>query len=436
MADLFRILLRTSLCAALLAMITGGDIGTAYAQQVSLNSNSYRIVRVVNDNPITTYDIASRLRFVSATAPTPVGSDEIERFSQQIIENLVDEQLQLQEAERLDIRVEDSEIQAAVARIERQNGLASGQLINLLTSRNVDANTLIDQIRATLAWRKTVELRLQRRVTVTEEDIDFYLDGLRQKGGTEYLLGEIFISAHQPSELPRAKETAERLLAQLRRGSQFSALARQFSQAPTAAAGGDTGWVRPDQLESQLAGALVQLQPGQISPPIEVPDGYYLLALRDSRTFGEEGQEETVYDLRRVFLPYSPTASENAKRRKLIQLANARAGLRSCAAVERYAARAGDPQNGMMGEMRLTDLPEGLRPFVLRLQPGKVSQLLRLQDGALVLMLCEKKTRALGLPDRETVRQSILQREADIHARRYIRELRQNAIIETLEEPA
>ena len=95
-----------------------------------------------------------------ATAPTPVGSDEIERFSQQIIENLVDEQLQLQEAERLDIRVEDSEIQAAVARIERQNGLASGQLINLLTSRNVDANTLIDQIRATLAWRKTVELRL------------------------------------------------------------------------------------------------------------------------------------------------------------------------------------------------------------------------------------------------------------------------------------
>ena len=90
----------------------------------------------------------------------------------------------------------------------------------------------------------------------------------------------------------------------------------------------------------------------------------------------------------------------------------------------------------MMGEMRLTDLPEGLRPFVQRLQPGKVSQLLRLQDGALVLMLCEKKTRALGLPDRETVRQSILQREADIHARRYIRELRQNAIIETLEEPA
>ena len=79
----------------------------------------------------------------------------------------------------------------------------------------------------------------------------------------------------------------------MRKGAQFSEMARQFSQAATAGAGGDTGWVRANQLETKLANAVKLLQPGQITPPIEVSDGYYLLALRQARTFGADGLQET-----------------------------------------------------------------------------------------------------------------------------------------------
>lgn len=434
MAGFLQTLVRTSLSASIAAVMAflaaGAGLSAAQAQ-----NSSYRIIRIVNDQPITSYDVAARLRLVSATSRSPISREEAERFTQQIIDNLVNEKLQLQEANRLNIAVEDAEIQAAVQRIENQNGLQPGQLIQILTQRNVDANTFIDQIRATLAWRKAVSQRLRTRVTVTEEDIDFYLESLRQKGGTEYLLSEIFVAAHDPADLPRARATTERLAGQIQRGAPFAEMAQQFSQAPTAAAGGDMGWTKLDQIERQLAEAVRNIRPGQISPPVAVADGYYLLALRQTRTFGADGELETVYDLRRVFLPFPAGASEGTKRQILIRLAQARPSLNNCSAVEQFATRAGDPQNGMMGEMRLGEIPQGLQPFVLNLEPGRISELLRLQDGGLLMMLCEKKTRAVGLPDREAVRETLMQREADILARRYMRELRQNAIIQTVEEP-
>ncbi len=288
----------------------------------------------------------------------------------------------------------------------------------------------------TLAWREVVSQRLRSQVVISEDEVDEYLQSLREKGGTEYLLAEIFIAANTPSDLPRARETAERLRQQLLRGAQFAEIARQFSQAPTAGAGGDTGWVRADQLESELAEAIQRLRPGEITPPIGVSDGYYLVALRQSRTFGAEGQQETVYDMRRVLLPFPPGASESRKREILIQLANARPRLNSCEAMEEYATRVGDPEKGNMGELRQADMAPELRPYIMNLKPGQPSELLRLRNGALVMMLCEKRTRSLGLPSREEVRENLLQREADIIARRYMRELREKAIIQMVEEPS
>lgn len=429
MAELLRSITRLPCIAVLLLAITAA--GSVMAQ-----SSSNRIVRIVNDEAISTYDVNARLRFIAISSRTPLTGEAAARIRAQVIETLVDEELQLQEAKRLGIVVEDAEIQAAIRRIEEQNRLEPGGLLKILTRSNVDANTLIDQIRATLAWRNVVSQRLRSQVVISEDEVDEYLKSLREKGGTEYLLAEIFIAANTPSELPGAKETAENLLQQMRRGAQFAEMARQFSQAPTAGAGGDTGWVRADQLESALAEAIKQLRPGEITPPVGVSDGYYLVALRQSRTFGAEGQQETVYDMRRVLLPFPPGASEGRKREILIQLANARPSLNSCEAVEQYATRMGDPEKGDMGELRQSDLPPELRSYIVNLKPGQPSQLLRLQNGALVMMLCEKSTRSLGLPSRDEVRDNLLQREADIIARRYMRELRENAIIQTVEEPS
>ena len=404
------------------------------AQAATANAADMRILRIVNDEPISSYDVSARVNFVSVTSRSALTEQARQKVGEQVLETLIDEQLQLQEASRLGIKVADDEIQAAVARIETNNGMAQGQLMQLLTSRNVDANTLVNQIRSTLAWRKAVQRRLQSQVTISEDDIDAYLQGLREKGGTEYLLGEIFVAANQPEDLPRAARVARELASQLRGGSAFPELARQFSQAPTASTGGDTGWVRAEQLDRALADAVKLLQPGQVTPPLEVSDGYYILALRDLRQYGADGQKETVLDIRRVFLRYPSGAGNQQKRNIRIRANRLRQNLRSCKAIEDWAANAGDPRQGTLGEVRLTDLPEPLRPFISKLKAGEKTPVLRLPDGALVLMLCGKRTRSLGLPSREDVQVNLVQREADILARRYLRELRQNAIIQSFED--
>ena len=108
---------------------------------------------------------------------------------------------------------------------------------------------------------------------------------------------------------------AERLTQEMRRGARFSAVARQFSQSATAAVGGDMGWLRPDQLPTELAKAVARLGPGDLSPPIPYGGGYYLLLVLDRRLGGATAsKQEPIYDLVQVVFPLPPKANEAALR--------------------------------------------------------------------------------------------------------------------------
>ena len=109
---------------------------------------------------------------VTATAGRPPSNESLQRIRAQVLETLIDERIQLQEAERLGITVENEEIQAAIATIEKTNGMPEGALVETLSSRGIDVGTLIAQIRATLAWRKVIAQRVRGRVQISDEDVD------------------------------------------------------------------------------------------------------------------------------------------------------------------------------------------------------------------------------------------------------------------------
>ncbi len=393
-------------------------------------SPAHTIVQIVNDEPISTYDIEARMRLVITTAGQAVSAEALGRIRHQVIETLIDERVQLQEAKRLGIKVEDAEIQNAVATIEKTNRMEPGGLLSKLTQAGVDVGTLVGQIRATLAWRKVVGSRANKATAVTEADIDQYLKDLKQKGGSEYLLAEIFVAAPRARDLPIARATADDLVQQLRKGAQFSALASQFSQAPTAGVGGDMGWVEGDQLDPRLAAALNGLPVGQIAPPIELDDGIVILALRDRRVFVEGGQKETLYDIRRLYVPFDPKAATPVKLAVLQKVKDADAQVKTCDDIAPVAEKLGAQSNNM-GEMRLNGLPAPLRPYIEPLNAGEKTKVLPLVDGVMLMMVCNKRVQAEGLPDRNQVRQTLTNRRIDAEARQLLRSLRQNAMIET-----
>jgi peptidyl-prolyl cis-trans isomerase SurA len=412
--------------ALLVAFLAVGDGAVGQGRS---GFSAQTIEQIVNDEPISTYDIDARMRLVLTTAGQAATPESLGRIRHQVLETLIDETVQLQEAKRLGVKVEDLAIQNAIATIEKSNRLAPGTLVPNLTKAGVDISTLVAQIRATVAWRQVISSQTVSKVTVTEAEIDQYLNDLGKKGGSEYLLAEIFVAAPRPQDLPLAKATANDLIQKIRTGVQFPTLARQFSQAPSAGAGGDMGWVEADQLDPRMATALKNLPVGQITAPVEVDDGIYILALRERRVFGAQGQEQTLYDVRRYYMPFDPRAPNTVKVAVLRKVQAADREVRTCDDMEPVAKRFG-AQSNSMGEVRLADLPGPLRPYIEALKPGEKTKVLPLTDGVMVMMLCNKRVEAAGLPDREKVRQTLLNRRIDVEARQYLRSLRQNALIE------
>lgn len=269
------------LIAVLLAALAAGGLraGAASAQE-----DLFRPAAVVNDDVISVLDLAMRLQLAIVAAGVEDSSEVRRRLMPQILNNLIDERLQMQEAERLDIEVTDVQVAGALEQIAQQNNMTEGQFLTMLRNRGVIPTTLIDQIRAQIAWQNIVARRVRPNVVVPPEEVEEVVTRLAaRRGAVERRVSEIFIPIESIAQEAQAQTNAVRLFEELRRGANFAGLARQFSQSATALLGGDLGWVRDGELEEELNAALTQMGPGEISVPIRTVSGFHILYLRDMR---------------------------------------------------------------------------------------------------------------------------------------------------------
>lgn len=266
-------------CLAATVVMALAAAGRADAQ------GGLRIAAVVNEDVISLHDLENRMALALVTSNLEDRPEVRQRIAPQILRSLIDDRLKVQEARRLNVVVTQNEINDALERIARQVNMPASEIPRFLASRGVKMSTLIEQIEAELAWLKTVNRLEGNRVQVGEDEIDTELNRMRQNAGQpEYRIADIFLPIDDPADEPRVRQLAERLLVQLREGARFPALARNFSQAASAAVGGDLGWVRRGQLPSQLDAVLPELEPGEVSAPIRTPVGFYLILMIDKRT--------------------------------------------------------------------------------------------------------------------------------------------------------
>jgi peptidyl-prolyl cis-trans isomerase SurA len=224
---------------------------------------------------------------------------------------------------------------------------------------------------------------------------------------------------------------AERLIEQMKRGARFSAVAQQFSQSATAAVGGDLGWVRAEQLNPDLAKAVAQMRPGELSPPIRTAAGYYLLLVLDRRSGRlAGGEEETVLHLVQVVFPLPPQASEAMRRAALAEAANTRTAAKDCAEMLKIGKEKGSPQLSSEGRLRMSQISPAVRGIVAGLEVGQPSQPIVQKNGVGVIMVCEKATANSTMPSRDEVAEQLARQRAENLARRYLRDLRRTAFVD------
>lgn len=279
--------LRRSLFCGLgaLGVATAGSAGPAVAQQ-----DLFRPAAVVNDDVISVLDLAMRLQLAIIAAGVQDSQDVRSRLMPQVLNSLIDERLQMQEANRLDIAVTDEQVAGALEQIAEQNNMTEGQFLTMLRNRGVIPTTLIDQIRAQIAWQSVIQRRVLPNVVIAPEEVEEVISRLAsRRGSIERRVSEIFIPVESTAKEGEAQADANRLFEELRRGANFAGLARQFSQSGTAVLGGDLGWVRDGELDEELNKVLAQMGPGEVSVPVRTLSGLHILFLRDMRK--NDGQE-------------------------------------------------------------------------------------------------------------------------------------------------
>lgn len=386
-----------------------------------------RIVALVNDEVISLRDITQRLRIIMATARLPDNPEVIRAVREQAMRSLIDERLQMQEAKRRGISISQQELDNAISAIERQLGVPAGRFEEYAQRSGIDANAVMAQVRAELTWARMVRGRLMATTTVTDQEVDEAIAKLRSSAGqTEELISEILIPVDSPDQEEPQRQTALRIIEQLRNGASFPALARQFSRGTTAANGGEVGWVQRGTLPEEIDSVVSRMNKGDISEPIRTVGGYQIVVLRDRRQIALPGAQDTRVTLKQILLPLEGNGGD--VQAVMARAQSVRGEIRSCDDIEGIAERLKAPGSGSLGTLRLGDLPEAFRQAVSNLNVNETSEPVQTPRGVHLFTLCAKEES--NAFDRNQIRQNLMVRRAELLAQRYIRELRRDATIE------
>ena len=385
---------------------------------------------IVNGEVITQTDIDQRLALLVIANGGQIPNDELERLRQQILRNLIDETLQIQAARAEKIEIKNADIEKTVVRVAGNVKQSPDQLASYLEANGSSIKSLRRQIEGELAWRRLQQAKIESGVSVGDEEVKAVLDRMTaSKGSQEYRVGEIFLSA-TPANEAEAQANASRILAQLKNGASFAGYARQYSEASTAAVGGDLGWVRPEQLPAPLAAALQQMVPGTISEPIPVPGGVSIIAVQDTRKILTADPRDAVLSLKQVSISFPKGTARQSAEPIVARFAEAARNVGGCGGAERIAAdfKAEVVQSD---QVKMRDLPPTLQQIMLPMQVGQATQPFgSIEEGVRVLVICGRDEVDPSEPTFDQVYNQLNEERINLRSRRYLRDLRRDAIIE------
>jgi peptidyl-prolyl cis-trans isomerase SurA len=390
-----------------------------------------RIAAIVNDDVVSLNDLANRMTLVMRESNMEDTQQTRDRIGSQVLRSLIDERLQMQEAKRVNVTVTKEEIGQSLARIEQLNNMPKGSIDEFLKKAGIPRPSLVEQITARLAWDKLVRHRLSQDVTISEEEVAEAMRHMKETADVpQNRVSEIFLAIDNPTQEPDVKRLADRLIEQIRSGVKFDVIARQFSQSPTAAVGGDLGYVTTTQLHAELANAIQKMKPNEISYPIRSGSGYYILFLVDRKIIGAPDPAETELSLVEMVLPLQPTSPPEEQQRALTKAQQVSDTVKSCGELAKIARDLAPQTSREIPGVKAGELPASVRPAVLKLAIAEASKPMPVPGGVGVIMVCQRKDPVGGLPTREEVSESLKLERLDALARRYLRDLRRSAFVD------
>jgi peptidyl-prolyl cis-trans isomerase SurA len=394
--------------------------------------NVRKATAIVNGDVITGTDVDQRLALVLlANGGSKLPPEEMQRLREQILRNLVDETLQIQAAKAAEIKIEQRDIDNYYTQYLKNFKQTPQQFETYLRQVGSSPASLKRQIQGELAWSRLQRREIEPFVNVADEEVRSVIERLNASKGTqEYRIGEIFLSS-TPETAAETRANAARIVQQLRQGASFLAYARQFSEASTAAVGGDLGWVRAEQLPEQLAETARVLPVGQVSDPIAIPGGFSIIAVQDSRKVLTADPRDAVLSLKQLSISF-PKGMNRAQAEPLVQrLAQTARNMGGCGRAEEAAGQIG-AEVVSSDQVKVRDLPPALQNMLLQLSIGQATTPFgTFEEGVRVLVLCGRDDPdTTSGPTFDQVYAQLNDDRVNRRARRYLRDLRRDAVVD------
>lgn len=372
----------------------------------------------INDSVVTQFELDQRKRML-----------ELFRFPGDITTEatlrLIEERLQLAEAQRLGIGATEAELVAGETEFAARANLEREEFLTILGQFGVAPESYRDFVRAGVLWRKVVQALFgPGRTVIGEDDIDRGLGQASLDGGTRVLLTEILMPAGTPATLAIAETRAARLQ-QIETPEDFSAAAARFSAGPSRTVGGELDWIDVAQLPGPVGAAVARTEVGAVTAPIRTEETLLLFYLRDRRQVPETTAATQTIDYATLLIDGGRTPE----------------GLAIGAEVAGAAATCDDlypiardyPQDYLTRQTQTVgEIPSDIALELAKLDPGEQSLALTRNGGQslLFVMLCER----LRNPEAEIVRprvaDALFNQQLGGKARIYLNDLRANATVE------
>lgn len=390
-----------------------------------------QIVAIVNDEVISLFDLKQRARLLMlSTGRTQFSQEEGQILQRQAMDALIDDRLKIQEADEYDAGMTNVELAAAFENYASQFNLEAEELEEQLKVAGVEKDTLVMQIEGSLAWNGVVQGLLQPLVNVTDDEVQNFIDKMeRDKGKFRYRLSEIFILVTDNSRREESIESARLMKQRMDNDIPFSAVAQQFSQSATASVGGDLGWLMLDEIPKEIREIVPDMEIGNISDPIVTEEGIYIISLADKQRILTLDERDIRISLRYMYKQH-PEPSEADLLAFNQSVASRLSQTDVCENIEDVTSEINATANGSLAPITVRDLSDEIGAEILNLEVGAATKFFYDDDGYRSFVLCDKTIPEVNLPDFDTVLQNLTQSRLQLLAKRHLRDLRRDAIVD------
>jgi peptidyl-prolyl cis-trans isomerase SurA len=404
------------------------------------------IVAVVNSEPITNSEVRLKvIRTEQQIAQQGAAMPPRGELVRQLLERMISDKAQLQMATASGIRVDDNAIEAAVQAVANQNQVTVDELRSRLRADGVDYAQFRSEVRDELLVGRLRQREVDAKVTVSEQDVDQFL---RDQGGASadaspvaLSLAEILVAVPEnatPEQVAALQARAQQVIDRARSGTDFTALAAEFSASPTRATGGQMGLRTVDRYPPLFVDATQSLQAGGLAGPVRSGAGFHILKVIEKRQAGMPSALVTQTHARHILLRLTPRLTEAAAIEKLAELKKRiQAGQTDFAVAARENSDDGSAKEG--GDLGWTGpglfVPE-FEKVMNGLAPNQISDPLVSRYGVHIIQVLERRETQLSQKDqREIARSALREKKQNEAYALWAQDVRGRAYVEYREPP-